>query len=44
MHCGILLGYVEDILVNAVLTHPDLDNQTKTVVLRALNKVGDIDS
>ncbi|RXW23745.1 hypothetical protein EST38_g2126 [Candolleomyces aberdarensis] len=39
IHCGILLGYVEDIVVNAVLTHPDLDNETKTVVLRALNKI-----
>lgn len=39
LHCGLLLGYVEDILVNAVMNHPDLDNQTKTVVLRAFNKV-----
>ncbi|KAF5318916.1 hypothetical protein D9611_013656 [Ephemerocybe angulata] len=39
MHCAILLGYVEDILVNAVLTHPDLDDATKTAVLRAFNKI-----
>jgi len=38
-HCAILLGYVEDILVNAVMGHPDLDNDTKTAVLRAVNKV-----
>ncbi|KAG5352368.1 hypothetical protein C0989_002631 [Termitomyces sp. Mn162] len=39
IHCGILLGYVEDILVNAVATHPDLDLDTKTAVIRALNKI-----
>ncbi|KAG6901124.1 hypothetical protein C0995_000373 [Termitomyces sp. Mi166 len=39
IHCGILLGYVEDILVNAVATHPDLDLSTKTAVIRAVNKV-----
>lgn len=39
MHCGILLGYVEDILVDAVLNHPDLDDNTKLVVTRAVNKI-----
>lgn len=34
-----LLGYVQDILLDAVLGHPDLDMKTKTVVLRAVNKV-----
>jgi Protoglobin len=39
MHCAILLGYVEDILIEAVLQHPDLDDNTKLVVTRAVNKV-----
>ncbi|KAG6840020.1 hypothetical protein C0991_009551 [Blastosporella zonata] len=39
IHCAILLGYVEDILVNAVATHPDLDLDTKVAVMRAVNKV-----
>ncbi|KAG5652541.1 hypothetical protein H0H81_004651 [Sphagnurus paluster] len=38
IHTGILLGYVQDILINAVLTHPALDIGTKTAVLRAVNK------
>ncbi|PPQ68286.1 hypothetical protein CVT24_005102 [Panaeolus cyanescens] len=39
IHCAILLGYVEDILVDAVLNHPDLDLATKTAVIRAANKI-----
>ncbi|KAG5643146.1 hypothetical protein DXG03_001508 [Asterophora parasitica] len=39
IHCAILLGYVEDIVINAVVTHPDLDLDTKTAVIRALNKL-----
>jgi hypothetical protein len=39
IHCAILLGYVQDILLNAVTTHPDLDIDTKNNVLRAVNKV-----
>jgi hypothetical protein len=39
IHCAILLGYVQDILLNAVTTHPDLDIETKNTVLRAVNKV-----
>ncbi|KJA24041.1 hypothetical protein HYPSUDRAFT_548829 [Hypholoma sublateritium FD-334 SS-4] len=39
IHCSILLGYVEDILVNAVITHPDLDLATKNAVARAANKI-----
>lgn len=39
MHCAILLGYVEDILIEAVLGHPDLDDNTKLVVTRAVNKI-----
>lgn len=34
------IGYVEDILANAVIMHPDIDLATKNVVLRAVNKVG----
>ncbi|KAF9040834.1 Protoglobin-domain-containing protein [Panaeolus papilionaceus] len=39
IHCGILLGYVEDILVDAVINHPDLDLTTKSAVIRAANKI-----
>jgi hypothetical protein len=39
IHIAILLGYVEDILVNAVITHPDLDLATKNAVARAANKI-----
>ena len=34
-----LLGYVVDIVLETVVKHPDLDNETKAGVLRALNKV-----
>jgi hypothetical protein len=39
MHCAILLGYVQDIVINAVIAHPDLDIDTKNAVARAVNKV-----
>ena len=39
IHCSALLGYVEDILANAVITHPDLDLELKNKVVRAVNKV-----
>lgn len=39
IHCAILLGFVEGILVDAVMGHPDLDTPTKTAVLRAVNKI-----
>ncbi|KAH9483330.1 hypothetical protein JR316_0005436 [Psilocybe cubensis] len=39
IHCSILLGYVQDIVINAVITHPDLDITTKNAVMRAVNKV-----
>ncbi|CAA7257353.1 unnamed protein product [Cyclocybe aegerita] len=39
IHCGILMGYVEDILVNTVITHPTLDIPTKNAVARAANKL-----
>lgn len=39
IHCAILLGYVEEILLNAVMTHPDLDDDTKNAVARAVNKI-----
>ena len=32
-------GYVEDIVIDAVLDHPDLDLATKRAVLKALNKI-----
>jgi len=39
IHCAILLGYVEDILIDAVTNHPDVDLPTKVAVLRAVNKI-----
>jgi len=39
IHCVALMGYVEDILLDAVLSHPDLDLATKAAVLRAFNKL-----
>jgi len=39
IHMGLLLGYVVDLVIAAVIGHPDLDNETKSAVLRALNKV-----
>ncbi|PWW77831.1 hypothetical protein C7212DRAFT_313172 [Tuber magnatum] len=39
IHVGLLLGYVVDLVIAAVLAHPDLDNETRSAVLRALNKV-----
>jgi hypothetical protein len=39
IHISLLLAYVVDILLETVIKHPDLDNDTKAGVLRALNKV-----
>lgn len=36
---GILLGYVVDIVVGAVMDMDVIDNQMKSKVIRALNKV-----
>lgn len=39
MHMSLLLGFVEDIVLQAVMGDDDLDVATKTKVLRAFNKV-----
>ncbi|KAF8636128.1 hypothetical protein AX17_003772 [Amanita inopinata Kibby_2008] len=39
IHCGLLLGLVEDIIATEVLKHPDLTIETKLAVTRALNKL-----
>jgi hypothetical protein len=39
IHMGALLGYVGDILIEAVLSHPKLTLTEKTAVVRALNKL-----
>ncbi|KAK0237653.1 Protoglobin-domain-containing protein [Armillaria nabsnona] len=39
IHCALLLGLVEDMLVDAVILHPDLDLKTKHAVCRAANKL-----
>lgn len=38
IHCAIPLGYVEDISLNEAMTHPDLEDDTKNAVARAVNK------
>ncbi|KAF8987993.1 Protoglobin-domain-containing protein, partial [Cyathus striatus] len=39
VHCQLLLGYVEDILVEQIVKHTELDLKTKTAVVKALNKL-----
>jgi len=39
IHMGVLLGYVEDILIEAILSHPKLSLKEKTAVVRAVNKL-----
>jgi len=39
IHMGALLGYVVDIVVGAVMQMTEIDNVTKSRVIRALNKV-----
>ncbi|CAA7271366.1 unnamed protein product [Cyclocybe aegerita] len=39
IHCAILLGLVEDILIDTVISHPTLDMPSKTAISRAVNKV-----
>ncbi|KIJ50361.1 hypothetical protein M422DRAFT_159961 [Sphaerobolus stellatus SS14] len=39
IHCGLLLGYVEDIIVSEVVKHPELDTETKLAVIKAVNKI-----
>lgn len=37
----IIPGFVEDILLTAVMEHAELDLKTKVAVVKAVNKVGD---
>ncbi|TFK39634.1 Protoglobin-domain-containing protein [Crucibulum laeve] len=39
VHCAILLGFVEDIIVSTVIGHPELDTATKVAVVKAVNKI-----
>nr|KMM73207.1 hypothetical protein CPAG_09496 [Coccidioides posadasii RMSCC 3488] len=39
MHCSALLGFVEDIVLNAVMGAQDVDLPTKTKIIRAFNKL-----
>jgi len=39
MHCAILLGFVEDILLKAIMALPDLDLDAKAQLVRSFNKV-----
>lgn len=39
MHCSALLGFVEDIVLNAVMGAEDVDLPTKTKIIRAFNKL-----
>ena len=39
IHCNALFGFVEDILVNAILNAEGLDDATKCITVRAFNKL-----
>jgi len=39
IHCAVLLGHVQDIIIGAVIGHPDLDLKTKAAVVQAVNKI-----
>jgi len=39
VHCALLLGFVEDVVVGAVLGSSELDQETKGKVLSAFNKI-----
>ncbi|KAF8998248.1 hypothetical protein BDQ17DRAFT_1428540 [Cyathus striatus] len=39
IHCVILLGFVEDIIISTVIAHPGLDTETKLAVSKAVNKI-----
>lgn len=39
VHMSVLLGYVHDILIDAIMNHPKLDNAQKCAVIRAVTKL-----
>jgi len=39
IHMGVLLGFVHDILIEAILSHPKLKLEQKTAVIRAVSKL-----
>ena len=39
IHMGVLLGFVQDILIEAILNHPRLKMEQKIAVIKALGKV-----
>ncbi|KAF5343956.1 hypothetical protein D9756_011567 [Leucocoprinus leucothites] len=39
VHVGLLLGFVGDILISAVMEHAELDSSTKLAVIKAVNKI-----
>lgn len=39
IHMGALLGFVMDILIEAIISHPKLKIEQKTAVIKALNKI-----
>ncbi|KAH7122908.1 Protoglobin-domain-containing protein [Dactylonectria macrodidyma] len=39
VHLGICLGFIQDIMTEAILSHPRLHIQRKTALVKALNKV-----
>lgn len=39
IHIGVLLGFIQDILIEAVLSHPRLKIEQKTAIVKALGKV-----
>jgi hypothetical protein len=39
VHLGVCLGFIQDIMTEAILSHPRLHIQRKTALVKALNKV-----
>lgn len=39
VHLGVCLGFIQDIMTEAILSHPRLHLQRKTALVKALNKV-----
>lgn len=39
IHIGVLLGFIQDILIEAVLSHPRLKLEQKIAIVKALGKV-----
>ena len=39
IHMGILLGFIQDVMIEAIMSHPRLDMRRKTALIKAIGKV-----